>query len=543
MKNRRFSFKLWANVLVLVAFLALSVFPALSSVAEELPAPAPSPSGLPDGITAVSGNLNSSDVTDQKSVLTETGTFVRAINVPGEKVYLISSDSTYAPFEFQNEQGVYEGIDVKIMEEVAKEARFNFEMKFPGFDAAVQNALSGQADATMAGMTITAARKEKFDFSAPYYETELVIGVKKGNSVNVHDFSDLKGKTVGVKIGTTSAEWLTKHQDQYGFAIKQYDTADQFYSGLQIGALDAIMDDAPVMGYAIVKGQGIEFATEKIPNGEFGFGVPKGQNAELLKKFDQGLTAIKGNGTYQRILDQYTAGSDSSSISGTADESTIWGLILVNKDALLNGLAWTLALALLSFVLAFIIAVFFGIASYDKKINQMRPWRQVLQKLVTIYVYLIRGVPLLVLAFFIYYGIPQLTGQSLDVFFAACLALTLNCSAYLTEIVRSGINAVPRGQKEASISLGLRYYQRLFYVTLPQAFKLMMPSFINQFVISLKDTTIVSVIGVVELLQTGRIIVSRNFESFQVYLIVGVIYLIIITTLSLIAQRVEKKMS
>jgi polar amino acid transport system substrate-binding protein len=148
---------------------------------------------------------------------------------------------------------------------------------------------------------------------------------------------------------------------------------------------------------------------------------------------------------------------------------------------------------------------------------------------------------MMVLAFFIYFGLPGMTGVKLNDFVAGIITLTLNASAYIAEIVRGGIQAVPEGQMEASRSLGLSYGKTMRKIVLPQAVRIMIPSFVNQFVISLKDTTIISEIGVVELLQTGKIIVARTAQSSLVYLIIAVMYLILITILTKLAKRLEKK--
>ena len=123
---------------------------------------------------------------------------------------------------------------------------------------------------------------------------------------------------------------------------------------------------------------------------------------------------------------------------------------------------------------------------------------------------------------------------------AATIALSLNGGAYIAEIVRGGIEAVPIGQMEASRSLGVPYNTTMRKVILPQAVRLMLPNFINQFVISLKDTTIVSAIGLVELFQTGKIII--NYQSFRMYAIVAILYLVIITCLTKLAKRLEKRL-
>lgn len=164
-----------------------------------------------------------------------------------------------------------------------------------------------------------------------------------------------------------------------------------------------------------------------------------------------------------------------------------------------------------------------------------------------IFVDVIRGIPLMILAAFIFWGIPNLiesmTGHQSPIndFVAGTIALSLNAGAYIAEIVRGGIQAVPVGQMEASRSLGISYSKTMRKIILPQATKIMLPNFVNQFVIALKDTTIVSAIGLVELFQTGKIIIARNYQSFKMYAILAVFYLIIITLLTRLAKRLEKR--
>ena len=156
-------------------------------------------------------------------------------------------------------------------------------------------------------------------------------------------------------------------------------------------------------------------------------------------------------------------------------------------------------------------------------------------------IYIFRGLPLIVLALFIYNGIPSLTGSKIPAFVAGVITLRLNEGAYIAAFVKGGIEAVDSGQMEAARSLGLPFGKAMRKVVLPQGIKIMIPSFINQFIITLKDTSILSVIGLLELTQTGKIIIARNLEGFRVWTIVAVIYLVLITVLTLLSKWVERR--
>lgn len=210
-------------------------------------------------------------------------------------------------------------------------------------------------------------------------------------------------------------------------------------------------------------------------------------------------------------------------------------LIQENGLYLLTALGKTMQLTLLSLVFASFIGLFFGLLNVSKKKS--------MNIIANIYIDCVRGVPLIVLAFFVYFGIPLATGIRLSALVAGIIALSLNAGAYMAEIVRAGIQAVDKGQMEAARSLGLPYATAMRRVVLPQAIRTMIPSIINQFIITLKDTSILSVIGFPELVKAGQIVISRNFESFKMWVIIGAMYLVVITTLSKIARALERKVS
>ncbi len=217
-------------------------------------------------------------------------------------------------------------------------------------------------------------------------------------------------------------------------------------------------------------------------------------------------------------------------------------ILSVYGELLLRAMGQTLLLTLCGLFFACILGLIFGLLSVVKN--------RVCNAISTIFVDIIRGVPMIVLAFMIYFGIPQavkdlLPGSkfALTSLQAGTVALALNCGAYMAEIIRAGIQSVDPGQMEAARSLGLPYWRAMAKVVLPQAIRTMIPSIINQFIITLKDSSILSAIGFPELVNTAKNVVANTMQSFQVWAIVGIMYLIVITLLSRLAKRLERRLN
>lgn len=208
---------------------------------------------------------------------------------------------------------------------------------------------------------------------------------------------------------------------------------------------------------------------------------------------------------------------------------------------LLKAMGRTLLLCLLSLVFATVIGMIFGLMNVGRS--------RVLNFIGTVYVDVVRGVPLIVLAYFIYFGIPAgiqslgFTNFKMGPLLAGTIALSMNCGAYMAEIVRAGIQSVDRGQMEAGRSLGLSYGAGMALIVVPQAVRTMIPSIINQFIITLKDTSILSVIGFPELTNVGKTIMGNTFKNLQAWAIVGIMYLIVITILSKVSKQIERRVN
>lgn len=209
-----------------------------------------------------------------------------------------------------------------------------------------------------------------------------------------------------------------------------------------------------------------------------------------------------------------------------------WQAAFASVPALLSGLPMTLLISLVGVVIGMMLGVAFGLLRLAPQ------WY--LRALAVIYVEVFRGTPVLVQVLFIFYGLPSLLGHPLDPLTAAIASIALNSGAYISEVVRGGVGSIDRGQSEAGLSLGLGPVQSFAYVIWPQALRRMAPALGNQMITSIKDTSLFSVIGIGELVREGQTFIAATFNALEVYLMIGVFYLAITLTLSLLINFYEK---
>jgi len=255
---------------------------------------------------AACGSTGSSSAAASSTAASSTAASSAAASQGEKKTYIIATDTTFAPFEFEDESGKKVGIDMDLIQAIAADQGFEVEIQALGFNAALQALQSDQCDGVIAGMSITDARKETFDFSQPYFDSGVVMGIAKDNDT-VKSYDDLKGKTVAVKTGTEGADFAESIKDQYGFKLTYFDESANMYEDVKAGNSVACFEDYPVLGYGVTQNNGLKIVTEKEQGSSYGFAVNKGKNAELLAMFNKGLENLKANGKYQEILDTYIA--------------------------------------------------------------------------------------------------------------------------------------------------------------------------------------------------------------------------------------------
>lgn len=220
------------------------------------------------------------------------------------KTYVVGTDTTFAPFEFENDEGKHTGIDIQLLEGIAEEIGFKVEWKVLGFTASVTALEAGQVDAMIAGMSITEERQLKYDFSDSYYSTTTGVAVKA--DATFASLEDLKGQTVVAKTGTEGAKYAESIAAEYELNLIYVDESAIMYTYVESGQAMACFEDYPVIQYEIARGNvGCKVIHQSEASTPYGFATLKGSNPELIAAFNEGLKRFKENGKYEEILNTY----------------------------------------------------------------------------------------------------------------------------------------------------------------------------------------------------------------------------------------------
>lgn len=238
------------------------------------------------------------------------------------KVYKVGCDVSYPPFSIQlednetvegsvvtsaNGMGVYYGVDVQILDAISQEEGFEYVLMPMDFSAIIPALVSGTIDAAIAGMNATEERRETVDFSDGYYDSGLSL-VVNANDNSISTFSDLKGKTAACKEGTTGMLWCQDNAEKYGLDVKIYPDSASMMLSVANGQASFLLEDYPVISYQISIGvqENLKVAIESVVDpAQYAFAVVKGKNKELIVQFNEGLTIIRENGTYDKIINQF----------------------------------------------------------------------------------------------------------------------------------------------------------------------------------------------------------------------------------------------
>jgi lysine-arginine-ornithine-binding protein len=443
----------------------------------------------------------------------------------------VGTDATYPPFETV-EGEVYTGFDIDLMNAVAREmgARARFiNASFDGIFPALQN---GSFDAVISSVTITDERKRSMLFTDPYYDSGQLIAVRE-DTQGISTPDDLKGKTIGVQINTTAQYDLEKRP---GVTVNKYNTIDLALLDLQNKRIDAVVCDAPVLKFMIFKSfRGLKTVGRRFTDEKFGIAVAAG-NEDLVREMNAALKRIRESGEYDQIHEKWfgeaAERAQEAEAGKTAPKLFDMELAKRNLPLFLKGVWMTAKLAFLSLLFGLPIGLLLALSRVQSS--------RLLKAPAAVYVEVMRGTPLLVQILFIYFVLP-IFGVSIPAFWSGVIALTLNSAAYIAEIFRAGILSIDAGQMEAARALGMSHAQAMRRIILPQTFRRVVPPLTNEAIALLKDSSLVSVIGLTELARTGQELASRNAAPLTIWPIVAIFYLLLTFPLTRIAEYLERR--
>lgn len=443
-----------------------------------------------------------------------------------------------APFSYRSPVDMDKviGFEAEIVELLAKELDMEVEFVQNSWDGLVEGLIRGDYDIVVNGVEITADRAQVVKFSQPYYYTSETLAVRK-STTDISSLHDLKGR----RVGTLDSSLAQKILNQQTFPITTigYDEEVHSYGDLALGRIDAVLLDEPIALYYAKPNLDLKLVGDPIGYLEYGV-VTRFGNPEFDAKIRNALDKLIKDGSIRKILERWylwnpmTAKAWGMSIEPqTKPEAydkyleTAWGKRTLSEKlknyvsfmpTLAKGAVMTLELSILSMVLA----IALGLATALSRLYGPAP----LKWLATSYVEVFRGTPLLIQLYLIFYGLPHL-GINFNPFVAAVLGLGLNYGACEAENYRAGILSIPKTQMDASQALGMNWYQSLRHIILPQAVRVVIPPVTNDFIALLKDSSLVSVISMVELTTIYGQLASTHFDYLGLGILTACVYFVI----------------
>ena len=492
------------------------------------------------------------------SLLVLSGCSDQEVSTDGREQFVVGTECAYAPFNWQTNvasktssplegSGHCDGYDIEIAQRIADELDCQLVVKKIAWEGLQPALESGEIDAIIAGMTKDAEREKAMDFTTPYYESDMVLIVRKDSPlVNATDIDDFAYKKV---IGQLSTNYDT--------VIDQIENVDHVtpkksYSemvvALQKGEVDAITGETPVAMTICKKNPDLTYVTFAQ-----GHGFEADSSVSIaMREGSRGTPLFEA---VQKVVDELSKEEQFVLMNAAVDQQVAnenktffalaWDIFKDNAPMLWYGVKITLLLSIAGTIFGLIIGLLFGglraigIEESDSKGTKFG--KKIVHFFINAYVWFFRGTPMMVQAMFMYYGLkPFLHWEPLT---AGIVIISINTGAYMVEIIRSGIQAVDKGQNEAARSLGMSATQSMLTIVLPQAIRNSFPSIGNEFIVNIKDSSMLNVISVVELFFQSTSIAGATMRFTETFISTSIIYLILTTIATLILNVIEKHMS
>ncbi|HDK4672867.1 TPA: ABC transporter permease subunit [Staphylococcus aureus] len=442
----------------------------------------------------------------------------------GELRVGISAD--YAPMEFEhtvNGKTEYAGVDIDLAKKIAKDNNLKLKIVNMSFDSLLGALKTGKIDIIISGMTSTPERKKQVDFSDSYMMTKNIMLVKKDKVNEYKDIKDFNNKKVGAQKGTEQ-EKIAQTEIENA-SITSLSRLPDVILALKSGKVEGAVVEKPVAEAYLKQNPKLGISNVKFNEEEKDtvIAVPK-DSPKLLSQINKTIKEVKDKG----LIDKYMT----NAANAMNDDS---GFISKYGSFFLKGIKITILISLIGVALGSILGAFVALMKLSKI--------KIISWIASIYIEILRGTPMLVQVFIVFFGITAALGLDISALVCGTIALVINSSAYIAEIIRAGINAVDKGQMEAARSLGLNYRQTMKSVIMPQAIKNILPALGNEFVTLIKESSIVSTIGVGEIMFNAQVVQGISFDPFTPLLVAAALYFVLTFVLTRIMNMIEGRLN
>ncbi|HDF7698900.1 TPA: ABC transporter substrate-binding protein/permease [Staphylococcus aureus] len=442
----------------------------------------------------------------------------------GELRVGLSAD--YAPMEFEhtvNGKTEYAGVDIDLAKKIAKDNNLKLKIVNMSFDSLLGALKTGKIDIIISGMTSTPEGKKQVDFSDSYMMTKNIMLVKKDKVNEYKDIKDFNNKKVGAQKGTEQ-EKIAQTEIENA-SITSLSRLPDVILALKSGKVEGAVVEKPVAEAYLKQNPKLGISNVKFNEEEKDtvIAVPK-DSPKLLSQINKTIKEVKDKG----LIDKYMT----NAANAMNDDS---GFISKYGSFFLKGIKITILISLIGVALGSILGAFVALMKLSKI--------KIISWIASIYIEILRGTPMLVQVFIVFFGITAALGLDISALVCGTIALVINSSAYIAEIIRAGINAVDKGQMEAARSLGLNYRQTMKSVIMPQAIKNILPALGNEFVTLIKESSIVSTIGVGEIMFNAQVVQGISFDPFTPLIVAAALYFVLTFVLTRIMNMIEGRLN
>ncbi|HGZ9482483.1 TPA: ABC transporter substrate-binding protein/permease, partial [Staphylococcus aureus] len=405
----------------------------------------------------------------------------------------------------------------------AKDNNLKLKIVNMSFDSLLGALKTGKIDIIISGMTSTPERKKQVDFSDSYMMTKNIMLVKKDKVNDYKDIKDFNNKKVGAQKGTEQ-EKIAQTEIENA-SITSLSRLPDVILALKSGKVEGVVVEKPVAEAYLKQNPKLGISNVKFNEEEKDtvIAVPK-DSPKLLSQINKTIKEVKDKG----LIDKYMT----NAANAMNDDS---GFISKYGSFFLKGIKITILISLIGVALGSILGAFVALMKLSKI--------KIISWIASIYIEILRGTPMLVQVFIVFFGITAALGLDISALVCGTIALVINSSAYIAEIIRAGINAVDKGQMEAARSLGLNYRQTMKSVIMPQAIKNILPALGNEFVTLIKESSIVSTIGVGEIMFNAQVVQGISFDPFTPLLVAAALYFVLTFVLTRIMNMIEGRLN